>query len=180
MELNEDMKDKPESKADATLPAPAFRMTASRSSLLIVNLGGVIVGALLLVVLLLVRTIFSLALFITGIGFLALYMTVDYVIWNRRGIRRIDVDQDGITLVRGNAGTLQRLERSRITSIDVFRKLNRIKVVIYTGGASEKVMPGVTLFAGPRVLVTNDAFVDQEFEKFIAAVKNLGFPIKTG
>jgi hypothetical protein len=164
--------------ASADLPEPAFSMTASRSSLIIVNLGGIIVGGLLLLVLLLVRTIYSLALFIAGTGILAVYMAADYAVWNRRGIRRVDVDREGITLVRGNALKVERLDRGRITGIEVFRKLNRVKVVIYTGGASEKVMPGVTMFTGPRVLVTNDAFVDAEFEKFIGVLKDLGYPVK--
>lgn len=164
--------------AAANLPEPAFSMTASRSSLLFVNLGGIIVGGLLLLVLLLVRTIYSLVLFIAGIGILAVYMAVDYAVWNRRGIRRIDLDREGIALARGNALAVERLDRGRITGIDVFRKLNRVKVVIYTGGASAKITPGVTLFTGPRIMVTNDAFNDAEFAKFISVLKDLAYPLK--
>ncbi len=167
-----------ESKPTADLPPPAFQMNATRSSLIIVNLGGIIVGALLLLVLLLVRTIFSLALFIVGVGILTLYMSVDYMFWNRRGIRRINLEANGITLFRGRALIPVRLERNRVTRVDVFRKLNRVKVVIYTGGVSEKTAPGVTLFTGPRVLVTNDAFHDAEFGEFISALNELGYPVE--
>lgn len=168
-----------ETRTAANQTGPVFSMTANRSSLIIVNLGGIILGGLLLLVLLLARTIFSLALFLVGVGILTAYLTIDYALWNRRGIRRITIDPSGITMTRGKAQILERLERSQITSIDVLRKLNRIKVVIYTGGKSEKATPGVTFFAGPRIIITNDAFHDAEFNKFLTELKNLGYPLQT-
>jgi len=156
----------------------SFSMAASRGSLLVVNLGGIIVGIILLFLLLLVRTIFMLGLFIFGSIVIALYMLVDYLLWQKNGVRSVTVDGQGIILRRGEALAKARILKEQVNQINVYRKLNRVQVIIFTGGAPEKVAPGVTLFTGPRVRLTNDAFSDQDFQEFLKMLIGLGYPVK--
>ncbi|HEX7320912.1 MAG TPA: hypothetical protein VF399_11225 [bacterium] len=155
-----------------------FSMTASRGSLLIVNLGGVIVGIILLLLLLFIRTIFTLGLFIIGSFIIALYMLVDYLMWHKNGVRMVTVDGQGIALRRGEALISSRILKEQVSQVNVYYKLNRAQIVIFTGGTPEKVAPGVTLFTGPRVRLTNDAFADRDFDEFIKTLKGLGYPVK--
>jgi hypothetical protein len=150
-----------------------FRMEASGSlaEALIVNLGVMIIAAGLLFLLLLVRTIFTLGLFIAGIVVIALYLMIDRLVWERSGIRAVEVDPDGINFYRGRERIIVRVEAGQITGINVFRKLNRKVVNIMLGGSASRVMPGVTMFSGPRIRVTNDLFNDREFDEFIERLK---------
>jgi hypothetical protein len=156
-----------------------FSMTASRGSLLVVNLGSVITGVILLFLLLLVRTIFTLGLFIVGSFMIAPYMLVDYLMWHKNGVRSVTVDSQGITLRRGEALISSRIMIEQFNEVNVYHKLNRAQVVIFTGGAPEKAAPGVTLFTGPRVRLTNDAFSDRDFDEFIRTLTELGLSVKS-
>src|SRR4030042_4991017 len=104
---------------------PLFTMIASSRSLLTGNISGVIIGIFLLLMLLLFKSLFTLTFFIIGIIILITYMTVDYGIWKKKGIRKIEVDDDGLTLYRGTNHIVERIHIQQITGIDVFTKLNR-------------------------------------------------------
>lgn len=147
---------------------PSFIIKASGRSQLLINSIGLIVGAVLLLVLLFIRVLFSPLLFIIGFLVLALFMIGDYLIWQQRGIRSIEIDENGITLLRGKRHTPQRIERRMIRDIDICKKLNRRVVTISMGGKPDKTLPGVTTFRGVRTRITDDAFNEHEFTLFIA------------
>lgn len=148
-----------------------FRIQASKKHLLTVNLGGIILGIFLLLLLLIVRHLYTLGLFIVGIGILIVYMITDYLIWQNRGIRIIELDQDGITLYRGKNKTIQRIPRNQITNINIFKKLNRRIVTIILGGGIIKPAAGITLFKGERIRIADDAFDDNDFSALIKKLK---------
>ena len=150
---------------------PLFTMIASSRSLLTGNISGVIIGIFLLLLLLLFRSLFTLAFFIIGIIILIIYMTVDYSIWKKKGIRKIEIDDSGLNLYRGANNIIERIEANQITVIDVFTKLNRKIVNIITDGKTDKSIPGVTFFSGSRVRITNDAFDDSVYSGFIERVQ---------
>lgn len=151
----------------------SFRLTASSRSLLIVNISAVVIGALLLAVLLVFRLLFAWPVFLVLLGILAVYMALDYLIWQNRGIRQIMIDDEGITIFRGRHNRKTRILNSQITGVDFFSKGSRRVVNILTGGRADKIIPGVTLFSGSRVRLTDDAFSDREFGEFIEIVKGL-------
>lgn len=150
-----------------------FRIQASKKHLLRVNLGGIILGIFLLLLLLIVRHLYTLSLFIVGIVILIVYMIADYLIWQHRGIRLIELDQDGITLYRGKNKTVQRIQRNQITDINIFKKLNRRIVTIILGGEIIKPAAGITLFKGERIRIADDAFNDNDFSVLIEKLKQL-------
>lgn len=148
-----------------------FRMEASARSLFTVNFTAVVAGSVVLLFLLLLRQIFTLIVFIAGVIVLIVYMVADYAIWQKRGIRIIEVDKDGINLYRGKKKKLTGIDKSQITGINIFTKLNRRIVTILTGGEAIKSVPGITLFSGPRIRIADDSFNDKEFALFIEKIK---------
>jgi hypothetical protein len=155
------------------LPRPNFRMTASSRSLLAVNISAVVIGGLLLAVLLIFRLFFAWPLFLIMLGILAAYMAADYLVWQSRGIRQVIVDADGITFFRGRQQKKVVILNKQITGVNVFEKTGRRVVNILTGGRAEKLMPGVTVFSGPRIRLTDDAFSDLEFGEFIENIRRI-------
>ena len=147
-----------------------FAMDASTSGMVFVNSCGFIVGGILLFVLLLMRGLYLLPVFLVMLGILGTYMLMDSLVWKKNGIRRVEVDETGITLYRGKEKKPERLEAEQITGVNVFGKLNRRVVNILTGGSATRI-PGVTIFSGPRVRITNDAFNDSEFDTFIKIIR---------
>lgn len=159
--------------------ANTFRMEASSRSLFFTNLGGIIVGAVLLFLLLLLRHLYMFILFVIGVIIIVIYMTVDYIIWQKRGIRVIEIDEKGINLYRSKEKRLTKIEAGHITDINFFSKLNRRVVTILTGGTATKIMPGVTTFPGPRIRITDDSFNDKEFTVFMEKLKQFKRNSKT-
>jgi uncharacterized membrane protein len=154
-------------------PAPAFHMAASSRSLLVVNISAAVIGALLLAVLLVFRLLFAWPVFLVLLSILAAYLAVDYLVWQARGIRWVMIDGEGMTIFRGRQNRKIRILNSQITGVDVFSKTGRRVVNILTGGRAEKLMPGVTVFSGSRIRLTDDAFSDREFSEFIEIVKGI-------
>ncbi|HEC79500.1 MAG TPA: hypothetical protein ENI34_10260 [candidate division WOR-3 bacterium] len=170
----------PAERYDITGPEPQelegpalhpFKMEAKGHLLFFTNLGGVILGAVLLFLLLLLRHIYVFILFIIGVLGIILYMAVDYIIWWKKGIRAVEVDENGVVLYRGKHRRPVKLDFEQITGIDFFTKLNRRVITILTGGKALKVIPGITLFSGPRIRITDDTFGDDEFTVFIERLK---------
>jgi len=155
------------------LSNPNFRLTASSRSLLAVNIAAVIVGGLLLAVLLVFRLFFAWPIFLFMLGMLAAYMAADYLIWQIRGIRRVIVDADGIIFFRGRQQKKTVILNRQITGVNVFEKTGRRVMNILTGGRADKLLPGVTIFSGSRIRLTDDAFNDREFGEFIEIVKGI-------
>lgn len=153
-----------------------FTIKASPHSILTTNIGGIIVGGFLFLLLLIFRSLYTMAFFIIGMTIIILYMIIDYAIWKNRGIRKIEIDGNGLTIHRGAKNIMQRIDAAQITDIDVFSKLNRKVVNIMLGGKINKDIPGVTFFAGPRIRITNDAFDDLDFVKLIERISQFKKP----
>ena len=147
-----------------------FSMDASTKGMFFVNGCVYIIGGLIIAVLAMARGFFSIPAFLVMLAIFAAYMIIDHRVWLRNGIRRVEVDESGITFYRGKEKKVQRIENSRITGVNVFGKLNRRVVNIFTGGGAVKPVPGITLFSGPRVHITNDLFNDDEFKLFMLII----------
>ncbi|MFH0992130.1 MAG: hypothetical protein V1799_19175 [bacterium] len=150
-----------------------FRMEGSRKSLLIVNASGLMIGIVLIILLSIARQFAWSGFIILACTILFFYMLIDYILWEIRGIKLVEIDEEGVTFYRGIRKRKVRIEATQITGIDEFKKLHRKVVNILLGGEAEKVLPGVTIFAGPRLRITNDAFRDLEFNQFIERIRAL-------
>lgn len=150
-----------------------FTMIGSRASLFLVNLGAIIAGIIILFFLLIIRLIYNPFIFIFGIFVLFLYMYIDYKRWIKKGIQMVSIDAEGLNVYRGEGLIKTRVDKKQITGINVFKKLNRRIVNILLGGYADSSLPGVTLFSGPRIRITDDAFNEAEFGIFIEKLRGL-------
>jgi hypothetical protein len=148
-----------------------FRMEGSASNMLVTNISGAMLGAILLFFLLSVRLLFSPALFLVMFLVLAAYMVGDYLLWQGNGVRAVEIDRDSITIFRGKGLKPAVIDQGQITGINVISKLKRRIVTILTGGKEKRVFPGVTIFTGSRTRIAEDAFNDLEFSEFIERLK---------
>jgi hypothetical protein len=147
-----------------------FRMEASEKSLRFVNCSAIFFGVILTFLILFFRRIFIFGVFLFACSFIIIYMIGDYLAWKRKGIRIIEVGDNGINLYRGREKKLERIEASQITDINIFTKVRRRIVTILTGGQVYR-SPGITLFKGPRIRIADDSFNDNQFTVFIEKIK---------
>ncbi len=122
-----------------------------------------------------ILTLFSGALVAALMG---LYVIIDSLYWEQRGIRSIAVNAETVTIWKGRTRTMQQVARDRITAIGVYRKISLVRVVFFLGGGPLKIMPGFTYFTGPRIMLTNEYFDSREFKDFLAALEQFGYPIQ--
>lgn len=144
-----------------------FRMTGSRTYQLIVNIAAMICGTFIMFLLMTVRLLFNPFLFILGIFILFLYLAIDYSIWLKKGIHMIEIDKNGFTVYYGTEMIPARIDKKQITGINFFKKLNRRIVNVLLGGNADSSIPGITLFSGPRIRITDEAFNESEFGIFV-------------
>ncbi|MFA5804770.1 MAG: hypothetical protein WC879_08995 [Melioribacteraceae bacterium] len=159
--------------SDQSQSSETFTMIGSRSYLFLVNIGAMIAGTIILFFLLIIRLIYNPFLFILGIFILFIYMYIDYKRWMKKGIQMVSIDKDGLTVYRGQELIQTRVDKKQITGINVFKKLNRRIVNILLGGYADSSFPGITLFSGPRIRITDDAFREAEFGIFIEKLREL-------
>jgi hypothetical protein len=160
-------------KTDSSIDKESFIMTGSHSNLLIVNVSTMIIGTILLFFLLVIRLIYNPFIFIIGVFVLFGYLYIDFRRWVKKGIQIVKIDKEGITVYRGNKMQPVRIDARQITGINVFKKLKRRIVNILLGGYADSSLPGVTLFSGPRIRITDDAFDNAEFGIFIEKLREL-------
>lgn len=150
-----------------------FRMIGSRTYQLIVSIAAMIGGTFLMFILMTARLIFNPFLFIVGFFLLFLYLAFDYSIWIRKGIHMIEIDKNGFTVYYGTEMIPVRIDKKQITGINFFKKLNRRNLNISLGGNAEDSIPGITLFSGPRIRITDEAFNEAEFRVFVKLIYEL-------
>lgn len=150
-----------------------FTMIGSRSNLFLINIGAMVAGIIILFFLLTIRLIYNPFIFILGIFVLFIYMFIDYKRWIKKGVQMVSIDNDGLTVYRGQKLLQNRVYKKQITGINVFKKINRRIVNILLGGYADSSIPGVTLFSGPRIRITDDAFSEAEFNIFIEKIRSL-------
>lgn len=150
-----------------------FRMIGSRTYQLLVNIAAMIGGTFIMYVLMTVRLLFNPFLFIVGIFILFLYLAIDYSIWLKKGIHMIEIDKNSFTVYYGTEMIPVRIDKTQITGINFFKKLNRRIVNVLLGGNADSSIPGITLFSGPRIRITDKAFNEAEFRVFVKLIYDL-------
>ncbi len=157
-------------RANGLIENRVFSISASRSSLIWVNVGGFIGGSVIGGV---CSIFLGPAVFVTVVLCLAIYFTADFFIWLKRGIRKLELTDKTLDIYRGHGSYVSRIPLESIRSIDRFRKLSRQVVNIMIGGEALKPVPGITFFRGPRIRIVNDAFSDKEFDEFIKRLSEI-------
>ena len=155
-----------------------FSMDASTKGMFFVNGCVYIIGGLVILALSMLRGFFSIPAFLVMLAIFAAYMVADNLVWKANGIRRVEIDEEGMTFYRGKDNRPQRIENTQITGIDVFGKFNRRVINIFTGGGAIKPVPGITLFSGPRVRITNDLFDNDKFKQFMLIILRFEYGYK--
>ncbi len=118
-------------------------------------------ATLLVLLLSRIRALISPLAVIVVIAALALGFAGDVALWLRRGIRSIDLDDEAITLFRGRNMKPQVLTRDRIISVEIGRRFLRRMVTLRLSRV---------LF----VRITEEAFSQEEFSRFLAALSGWG------
>lgn len=150
-----------------------FKIEADSKYLIYTNIGGVIGGIILLLLLSSLKGISSNYLFIVGIIIIFLYMLSDFIRWQSSGIRKIEIERNFIKIYRGRNKNLINIPIEKITGIDIFSKLGRRVINIMLGGTISKPISGITLFSGPRIRITDDYFKDTDFDKFVEVLMKI-------
>lgn len=158
----------PESGCELHAQGPSRRVV-------ILKAVAVMAVALLLLGLRGLLTVFS-GLLMAGLALL--YVIIDYQYWIHRGVRKIELDAEHLTLWSGRGPAMQQVSRERISAIGVYRKISLVRVVFFLGGGPLKVIPGFTYFTGPRIIITNEYFDTRDFEKFLVELRELGYPLQ--
>ncbi|MEO0234589.1 MAG: hypothetical protein ABIN39_00880 [candidate division WOR-3 bacterium] len=97
-----------------------------------------------------------------------IYMIIDQIVWETKGIRVVFLTDKGIFLKRGKNLKEEFIPYSEITGIDRFEKINRKIVNILLGGkANRYLFSQITIFSGKRLRITNDNFNDSVFDTFL-------------
>lgn len=157
------MDENPIFSMDADSPKTSFFVNAAVT---------LIVGAILYFILFIRRITSSYAYFII-LAIIIAYQAMDFLIWYNKGIRRIEVREKRIVLFTGKEMKKQEVAVSDIKNVNLFRKVNRVTVnFLFEGGQAHRA-PGVTLFSGKRLRITNDRFNDKEFDKFLETLNSI-------
>ncbi len=149
-----------------------FTIEASAKNILMVNIFGIITGSILLLIMMFLRNIYMIGLLLFGISVLIIYMVSDYLIWVKKGIRKIEIDENGINFYFGKENRLVRVEKQEIKDVDIFSKLNRRILNIVLQGGNVLRLPGMTFFSGDRIRIPEDAFNEKEFTELLRHFEN--------
>ncbi len=146
-----------------------FTMKASQKFLIITNLSGLILGALIVFLFRKEKILFFLAFTI-----LLIYMVGDFLIWLKIGIREIWINDREIIFLKGKNKEKILIDFKEIKEIDFFEKFGRrIINIMIEDGKTIKLTPYITFFSGKRIRITDDAFNDKEFSAFVEKLKNI-------
>jgi hypothetical protein len=129
--------------------------------ILATDLTAFLFAALLVLLVSRIRAIISPLAVVVVIASLALAFAGDVALWLYRGIRSIELDEQTLTLFRGEALKPQVLARDAVVSVEIKRRFLR----------------RVVLLRLSRVLVvriTEEAFPQEVFNRFLAALSGWG------
>jgi len=130
--------------------------------------------AAVLFFLLYARHIFSGYVYIIIFILIIFYQSADFAVWYFAGLRRIEITDETLLLYKGKKMKITAVRIEGFKKIDLFRKINRVIInIMLEDGQVHKEIPGVTLFSGKRIRVTNDRFDDKEFNMFIQKLNDI-------
>jgi hypothetical protein len=169
-----------EKKFDIESLDPPFYMAGSKGKFFGVNAVGAVLGGGFLFLILRRREDFSSGAFLVLWLLLVAYMVADALVWHSRGVREVEVGSRGFKVRRGTTrpgdgdGDTEGWREYRFDQVSDFHvhaRGTRKSVQILLGEKVLKVPGIITLYPGPKIWITNDAFDDREFEEFIQRMR---------
>lgn len=97
----------------------------------------------------------------------AIYLILDYVLWNLKGIHKIDVYNDHLTFYMGKSKIIEDLYFTNIKRIIIKSEGFRETINILLNDTEIiNLFPGIEIYSGKRYFITNDSFNEKDFMKF--------------
>jgi hypothetical protein len=151
-----------------------FRMEGSLKRILIVYAGAFFLGLVFLYFY--VTIMMRVGNYTTLILVIPLYAYVfrDLVVWMRNGIRIVEIDPGGMSIVRRLQRSQSRIDVHEISAVHVSRMLDRTVVKILLPGSTVGRWLWFNRYKGPRVVITEEPFDKKEFAEFVRRVTDLG------
>jgi hypothetical protein len=137
-----------------------------------VDAGAFVLGAALLFLFSRIRLLISLPMTFVLTAALAIVLAADILRWFVRGIRAVQIDDDGFLLERGRLPAVARIRREDIFLIRVRRFLGTKTLVIALRAPKRKLVPLIR--PGRRVSIGDGAFTREDFTRLIAAGDSIG------
>ncbi|MEW6548287.1 MAG: hypothetical protein AB1407_02380 [Spirochaetota bacterium] len=156
---------------DIDFPDQPFRMEGSKGRFYGVNAAGALLGGGLLYLILRGREDFSSGAFLVLWILLVAYMAADALVWRSRGVREVEVGPKAFRVRRGTARGWHEYGFAQVSDFHVHSRGARKSVQILLGEKVVKVPGIITLYPGPKIWITSDAFDDGEFEEFIQRMR---------
>jgi hypothetical protein len=173
------MDESPNVESEVVVPEALFVLVASPKQFFGVNLVGTLFGGLALYFVFRNRSDIKTGTFLVLWGILAAYLLADGLVWQSRGVREIAVDEQGFTIKRGRGLRVERHSFDHVSDFHVHTRYNRKSVQILLGEKLIKIPGIITLYPGPKIWITNDAYDSKEFDDFIARMEK-GLGIRQG
>jgi len=149
-----------------------FILTGKFSNLVAVNIGGFIMGCLVLIPFFFLPGYGTTFLFF-AYPILAIWMFGDAVVWQQKGVHELHISKEGIKVFRGISRRESFVLPEQITDLHVHQRMNRKSLNIMLEQQVQRI-PGVfTYYPGKRIHLTNDAFNDKEFDRAIELLEEL-------
>ncbi|TXT42877.1 MAG: hypothetical protein FD137_2009 [Spirochaetes bacterium] len=145
-------------------------MEGSKGKFFGVNAVGAVLGGGFLFLILRRKEDFSTSTFGILWFILIAYMILDALVWKRRGVREVEVTSLAFKIRRG-AELWQDFSFDQVSDFHVHVRGSRKSVQILLGEKVLKVPGIITLYPGPKIWITNDAFDDGEFDEFIRRMR---------
>jgi hypothetical protein len=115
------------------------------------------VGAVLLLLVSLIRSLFSPLAVALLIACLAIGFGIDIGVWFLRGIRSVELEEELLILYRGPSLEIQRVDRGAVSAVTIRSRFGRRGAVLLLG-------------AKHKVRIAEDAFPKEAFTRFLSAL----------
>jgi hypothetical protein len=152
---------------DSVPQVPAFRINSDRKRYLtitgVVLIGGVLSMYFYINILLTLRNFYTLLFVIPLYG----YVFGDLLLWMWSGVRAVEMDSSGLTIIRSFRQTVQRLAFKEISALRVTSSIDGKTVDLLLRGATSRKFLWMYFDSGPRVRIPAGPFAKKDFAEFI-------------
>jgi hypothetical protein len=142
-------------------------------SLSVVNIFAAIFGSMLLYYWLNIRKSGGLIVFSLGFAIMAIYLISDIIYWVVNGIHEVRIAETYFEIVRGKRNKLIRINATQITDIQYSNQLSRRSLQILLGHKVQNILGIFTWYPWPKIVLTSDAFDDNEFDKACDLIESM-------
>lgn len=117
------------------------------------------IGAVLLLLVSMIRTFLSPLAVAFLMACLAIVFGIDVAVWFLNGIRSVELEEEFLILYRGPSLKIQRFSRQRISAVRIRGRFGRRGAVLLLGAKS-------------KLWIAEDAFPREAFARFLSALRD--------